>query len=418
MRNLQVHTQSVTTAYAGQRVAVNLQKVKTDEVPRGSVLAAPGSLQTSHMLDVAIRVLPDAGRTLRTNSRLHFHQGSGEVLCKAVLLGSVEELLPGESGFAQLRFEEPVAVKAGDPFVLRFYSPLETVGGGIVLDPIPYKHKASSPKALEKLRLMYEGSDQERLEALLLERSPHYVEASALALQSGLTQAETQALLQNLVDSGRAVAVTDKLFLHHGHIATLSEKLSKLLQDFHTENPLKAGMRGEDLRARLFRGLDASTADRVLEVLCQQGVATKNGNLYVAPGFSVTFSPKQQASLDALIAQYEAAGFSPPEKSALLAEHAKDKDLPQALDYLLDTGRLIPANNELFFLKERVLEAQRSFIQIEAEKGEVTLADFRDALNASRKYALALLEFWDLRGSTRKTGDARKQAKPFASQID
>ncbi len=413
VRKLQVHTQTVDQAFAGQRVAVNLQKVKTEDLTRGSVLAAPGSLQMSHMLDVALRVLPDARRSIRNNSRLHFHHGSGELLCKAVLLGGLEELHPGQDGYAQLRFEEPVAVKAGDAFVLRFYSPLETVGGGLVLDPSPYKHKASSPKALEKLRLMFDGSDQQRLEALLMEHSPHYVESGAFSLQTGFSQEEVDRLLKALAEEGRAVAVTDKLFLHINHVNLLSEKAVKLLNDFHNEQPLKAGMKAEEIRSRLMRGQDSATADRVLAMLVGRQVIQQNGSLFALPDFQVVFSQKQQAAMDALINEYQQAGFSPPERSALLSGHARDKDFPRVLDYLLDTGRLIPVDGEIFFLREQMQEAQQLFEQIQADKAEVTLADFRDGIKASRKYALAILEYWDLRGNTRKEGDARKQQKPF-----
>ncbi|NLD34783.1 MAG: selenocysteine-specific translation elongation factor [Clostridiales bacterium] len=413
VRNLQVHTQSVAQAYAGQRVAVNLQRIKMEEITRGSVLAEPGSLQTSYMVDVALRILPEAGRSIRTNSRLHFHHGSGEVLCKAVLLGGMEELLPGQNGYAQLRFEEPVAAKAGDPFVLRFYSPLETVGGGMVLDPKPYKHKASSPQALEKLRLMYDGSDADRIEALLIEHSPHYVEAAAFSLQSGLPMEKTRQILLSLRDAGRAIEITDQLYLHHAHMNALGEKLERLLQAYHAEHPLKAGIRSEELRARLLRGLDAATAERVLDIFVGRGtVHTANGN-FALPGFQVTFTPKQQDTLNALAAQYNEAGFSPPEKKALLTQYARDKDMPKVLDYLIDAGQLIPVDGELFFPRERVQEAQGLFERIQAEKGAVTLADFRDGINASRKYALAILEYWDLRGHTKKSDDARTLAKPF-----
>ena len=413
VRNLQVHTQSVPQAYAGQRVAVNLQRLKTEEIPRGSVLAEPGSLQASYMVDVAIRVLPEANRSIRTNSRLHFHHGSGELLCKAVLLGGQEELFPGQTGYAQLRFEEPVAAKAGDPFVLRFYSPLETVGGGIVLDPTPYKHKASSPQALEKLRLMYDGSDADRIEALLIEHSPHYVAASAFSMQTGLSTEQVQQVLLSLRDAGRAVKITDKLYLHHGYLTTLGHKLHKLLQAYHAENPLKTGMRNEELRSHLLRGLDAATADKVLDVFVSRGLVHKNNSTFAQPGFEVVFSSKQKETMNALLALYQQAGFSPPERKALLAQFARDKDMPKVLDYLMDAGQLVPVDAELFLLRGDMQKAQALFEQIQKEKGEVTLADFRDAINASRKYALAILDNWDLRGYTAKNGEARTLAKPF-----
>jgi selenocysteine-specific elongation factor len=413
VRSLQVHTQSVQEAFAGQRVAVNLQRVKTEDLARGSVLAAPSSMEPTYMVDASIRLLPEARFTVRSNSRLHFHHGSGETLCKIVLLGGQTELLPGDSAYAQLRFETPVAVKARDAFVLRFYSPLETVGGGIILDPRPFKHKAMSQKALDKLQLMDEGNETDRMEALLLEHSPHYTPFSAICSQAGVTEPQAREALQDLISSGKVVQVTDRLALHDSHLQAFSDKLQSMLTAFHADNPLKTGMRGEDIRGRLLKQVDAATADSLLAVLAGRGDVKKAQGAYALPGFEVVFSAPQQASLDKVLAQLESAGFAPPEKSALLAEHAKDRELPRVLDYLQDSGRLIPVSHEIVFLREHLAQAQALFTGILQEKGAVTLADFRDAIGASRKYALALLEYWDLKGYTQKGAESRTLAKPF-----
>ncbi len=413
VRNLQVHAQTVPEAFAGQRVAVNLQRVKTEELSRGCVLAAPGSIQPTYMIDASVRLLSDARFSMRTGSRLHFHHGSGEVLCKAVLLGGVEELLPGQSAYAQLRFDTPVAVKAQDAFVLRFYSPLETVGGGVVLDPNPYKHKAHSEKALEKLRLMDQGSDKDKVEALLMDHSPHYAQMSVLRAQTGLTDEQIDVILRELIAEGQAVAVNDRLVLHQSHVNALADKVRKLLETYHQDNPLKTGMRAEEIRGKLLKQLDAGVAEQLLDMLVARNSLTKANASYALPGFEVRFSPSQQAAVDQLLTQFENAGFAPPEKTALLSEHAKNKDIPKALDYLMDTGRLIPVSNEIAFLKEHHIKAQALFEDIQAAKGEVTLADFRDAISTSRKYALALLEYWDLKGYTKKGAESRTLAKPF-----
>ncbi|NLX83403.1 MAG: selenocysteine-specific translation elongation factor [Clostridiales bacterium] len=413
VRNLQVHAHAVSEAFAGQRVAVNLQRVKTEELTRGCVLAEPGSMQPTYMIDASVRLLPEARFSMRTGSRLHFHHGSGEMLCKAVLLGGAAELMPGQSAYAQLRFDTPVAVKAQDAFVLRFYSPLETVGGGFVLDPTPYKHKASSEKALEKLQLMDAGSEMDRVEALLMAHSPHYEQTHVFAAQAGLTEEQTAVILQELIAKGRAVAVNARLVLHQSHVSALEDRLCKLLGSYHQENPLKAGMRGEEIRGKLLKQVDAGTVDQLLDVLVKRGSLKKVNTSYALPDFEVRLTPGQQSAMDLLLSQLSQAGFAPPEKSALLAEHAKNRDVPKVLDYLMDTMRLIPVNSEIALLKEHHQKAQSLFEEILAEKDEVTLADFRDAISASRKYALALLEYWDLKGYTKKGAEARLLAKPF-----
>ncbi len=162
VRNIQVHSQSVDTAYAGQRVAVNFSNLKKSDIQRGDVVAPPGTMHPTMMADVRLNILKEAKRAVKNTSRLHFYHGSREILCKAVLLeGDVLE--PGQSGYAQLRLEETAALKAGDHFVVRFYSPLETVGGGVIVDPSPFKRKRGDQNALEELKILEKGSLQDKI---------------------------------------------------------------------------------------------------------------------------------------------------------------------------------------------------------------------------------------------------------------
>ncbi len=411
VRSIQVHTSKVETAYAGQRVAVNLHKAKQEDVPRGSVLAKPGSMRNSMMLDAAIRLLPDAGRVITNGSRMHFHHGSGELVCKVVLLGGVEQLLPGEETIGQLRFEEQVAAKAGDPFVLRFYSPLETVGGGVVLDPQPYKHRPSSQRALERLMHMHGGDERQKLEALLLGHGHRLVAADALALQAAMPPEKALEALQALAAGGQAVQLREGLYVHQDSLKAAGAKAQEALAVFHEKHPLRLGMRKEELRKLCFPQQPEDDADLAMGKLVEGEVIAAVGNAYALPGFSVSFSTKQSALRDDLLARYRGAGFSPPEKAELQTEYANEKEYARVLEYLVDGGLLVPVSMDISFLKEDLEEAMRQFEQRQAADGAVTLAAFRDALNTSRKYALAILEYWDRRGVTKTSGDARVLAR-------
>ena len=410
IRSLQVHGNLVERAYAGQRVAMNLQKARQEDIPRGSVLASPGSMQPGLMLDVALRVLPDSRRVLENGSRLHFHHGSGETLCKLILLGGREQLLPGEEGFGQLRFEDAVAAKAGDAFVLRFYSPLETVGGGTVLDPSPYKHRPSSIKAVEKLHAMHGADLPARAEALLKGHGTRFVHSAALALQTAVSAEAMEACLETLLSQGRVIKLQEGLYLHQDNVRTLEEKAREILNDFHQRNPLRMGIRREEFRTALLPGQSQLEADQALDMLLSRNAFVRSGTVFALPEHAISFTPRQQALLEGLQTRFEEARFSPPEKSALLAEFAKEKEFPRVLDYLLDQGSLTPVSPDILFLTKDLAQAQQAFLQLQQQHGEVTLADFRDALSTSRKYALAILEYWDRKGITRKTGEARKMA--------
>lgn len=407
VRSIQVHSTPEKQAFAGQRVAINLQRTKKEEIERGAVVAAPGSMKPSMMLDVKLRVLRDSDWSIKNGSRVHYYHGSAERLAKAVLLGGVEELRPGGECFAQLRFDEPVAAKAGDRFVVRFYSPIETIGGGEILDPCPYKHKPHDAEAVRRLELLSGGGSDERIEALMLERSPHFVEADSIRVQTGLSPEDFRSALERLTAEGKLIRITDRVYLHEDFMRDITEKLRGYLAKCHAENPLKPGAKREEAAGRLFPGVDRLVADKLADRIAERGDITATPSFVALPGFEVQLSPQQKALADGLTAKYELAAFTPPERSALASEYAKTRDFERVFGYLMDAGVLIPVDAELCFTKGRMDEAEAAFRALAERTGEVTLAEFRDALGASRKYAMAILDYWDKKGLTRKNGDAR-----------
>jgi selenocysteine-specific elongation factor len=170
------------------------------------------------------------------------------------------------------------------------------------------------------------------------------------------------------------------------------------------------GIRREEFRTALLPGQNQQEADQALDMLLSRNTFVRSGTVFALPEHAISFTPRQQALLEGLQTRFEEARFSPPEKSALLAEFAKEKEFPRVLDYLLDQGSLTPVSPDILFLTKDLAQAQQAFLQLQQQHGEVTLADFRDALSTSRKYALAILEYWDRKGITRKTGEARKMA--------
>ena len=407
-RGLQVHSQSVTEAQAGQRVAVNLQGVKKEELNRGDVLAKPGSLQTTMMVDARLRVLEDAAWSIKNGSRLHFYCGAKELLCKVVLLGGLEELLPGDNCYAQLRFEEPIALKAEDHFVVRFYSPIVTIGGGQILDPKPHKHRHGDMEVPEVLAKLQQGDQKDRVEALVQENSPRYAPLGQIRLQTNLNEADFMACVRGLEEEGKLLPVTDKLDIHRTYYETLQEKARAILGDFHKANPLKAGLRREALRASLLPRLETGAADKLLERMAADGTLAAVGRCLALPDFRVRFTPEQQALKERLLAACAKEPFAPPERSQLAREMGKNKDFQKVLDYLTDEGDLVSLEPDLLFTRQAMEEAEGLLRGLAEKEGMVTLAQFRDAIGTSRKYAIALLEYWDLTGLTRKEGDARR----------
>ncbi len=407
VRNLQVHSQDVQTAWAGQRVAVNLAGIKRDEVERGDVLAAPGSMQNVRMLDVKVRVLPGCARVLRSGSRLHFYHGSREELCKLVLLGC-DALEAGQEAYAQLRFTEEIAVKKGDRFILRFYSPLETVGGGVVLDPAPPKHKRGDEKVRDALGVRERGSEAENLLQALLDASPKFKQLAEVQKQVSMDNDTFRAKLEELIAGGSVLRLSAKTAIAADFKDTLGRQLSKILRDYHAANPLKAGMRRDELRGRLMPGREISLADKMLAFYEQDGLIVSSGLLVALSDFTIAFSEGDQRLYDDMVMRFRAAEFTPPSAEELLANYPKEKAAAKRVyEALVDTGVLMLVAPQMLFLAETVDKAWTMLSAFCQEHGQITLAQFRDLIGASRKFALSLLEYFDRLGKTRMAGDAR-----------
>ncbi|MBR0441630.1 MAG: selenocysteine-specific translation elongation factor, partial [Firmicutes bacterium] len=212
VRNLQVHNNMVETAYAGQRTAVNLTGIKKEEINRGDVVAAKNSITPGKLLDVRLDLLADSNRTIKSGDRVHFYYGASETLCKVSLLG-VELLGPGETCYAQLFFDEDVSIKKGDHYVIRYYSPVETIGGGIVLDASPKKHRKKDTGVIEALRIRESGDETAVLEQALKDSCRDYISTAQLAKQVGMSEQDASEKLARIEAEGRAVKLPNGVYL-------------------------------------------------------------------------------------------------------------------------------------------------------------------------------------------------------------
>ncbi len=407
VRNLQVHTSDVQTAYAGQRVAVNLAGVKKEDVQRGQVLSAPQAMENSMMLDVKLQCLPEAARVLRNGSRLHFYHGTRDILAKLVLLG-IDELHPGQEAFAQLRFTEEVAAKKGDRFVVRFYSPIETVGGGTILDPVPRKHRRNDTAVQESLKVREQGSAADNLQQAIEDASAKFTPLKEIQKQLVLDDETFRRELEGLLAQQRVRMVSAKVVIGVRFQQQLLKKLQILLDAYHQENPLKAGMRRDELRGKLLFGLEISLADKVLALFEEDGQIVSRGACIALATFTVSYS-EEEAKMAAHIERLFLDGaFAPPSLDEVLAHYPKNKTgAKRVFDSLLDSGVLTLAASQIFFHSEHMQKAQAQTKAFIEQNGSITLAQFRDLVGTSRKFALAILEYFDNRRFTRMQNEAR-----------
>ncbi|MCL2203887.1 MAG: selenocysteine-specific translation elongation factor [Defluviitaleaceae bacterium] len=414
VRHIQVHGGDAEAAFAGQRVALNLSGVRREDIQRGCVLAPPGTLQPTRMLDVKLTVLPGCPREIRTGSRLHFYYGTHNALCKAVLLGC-DRLEAGQEAYAQLRFTEEVAVKQNDRFVTRFYSPMETVGGGIVLHAQPKKHRKGKAAEIEKRLKIREqagvsGDENARILQAIADEGPNLTPLEEILKQLGYSHAATcEAALDTLARQGRITRVGAHHAIDDTFRAQLSTRLKKHLATYHRDNPLHPGIRKEALRSRLLPHSKPPLFDLLLQIYIEAAVARLTGDRVALADFSPAYTPAQQQIREDIRSRAQAGGFTPPSPEELLAPwRKKAADSQQVLDALQIEGALITTEPGILFSTQAIQEAKNAFLSLAGHPpAPVTLPQFRDALATSRKFALSLLEYFDRTGFTRKEGDAR-----------
>ncbi len=409
VRNLQVHGKTVPTAYAGQRVAVNLAGLKKTDICRGDAVVRPDSVRVGQMLDVRLENLPDSQRMITNHSQVHFYHGSNVLLAKLILLDR-EKLLPGERCYAQVRFSQAVAAKIGDRFVIRFYSPLETIGGGIVLDDAPQRHRQGDQQVLENLKIKESGTGDQRVLQALAEASCALPDLSQLAGRLSMDPQALEEELDRLTARGQALELLTGRYLA---ASVADEKWSacrRLLGEYHTANPLQEGMGLAELRQKLLPKAELAVADGLLEQFLREGKVRRTAGRYALADFSVKLTKKQTALRDRLLKIYHDAGLDVPSLDELwpMFLPKEKEDCRQVLESLISAGQLVVLSPQIVVegpVFENLLSALRGWFSTHES---LTLAEYRDLLHTSRKYALAALEHFDRTKRTRKEGDLRR----------
>lgn len=402
VRNLQVHSHDVTEAYAGQRVAVNLAGLKKTDLNKGDVVAVPNSMHTTMMIDIKLNILRDCEREILNGTRLHLYHGARDVLCKVILLDR-DSISAGESCYAQLRLEEEIAVKTGDRFVLRFYSPLETIGGGVILDSNPFKHKRNDPAVLESLHIKESGSDKEKISAALHDYSSRFETLDFLQVQTAIPKEQFDQQIQKLLKDKTAFRVSDSIVIHSDYLTHLKDTAVRLLSAYHQENPLRDGMKKDEFRSKFLHFDDIAVIDKITDSLVNRKfLKYVNGCVALAD-----FEVQKDDNLEEIEAAFREGGFSPESPDQIATRFPKVKNYRQVVESLVNTGRLVRVEDKILLhvdYYEKALSMAKEHI---AQNGQITLAEMRDLMGASRKFAAAVLEYWDRRNITKKVGDAR-----------
>ncbi len=406
VRGLQTHRSKLEVAQPGSRVAVNLSGVHPDQLHRGLVLTYPGVLRGTLRVDVRLRALPDAVAVLKHNMAITFHSAAAESPGRLRLL-EADELLPGDTAWAQIELHNPLALARGDRFILRRPSPSNTLGGGIIADATPRRqHRRRRPEVFAHLETLLQGTPSDLLEAAISQQGPLPAAQALTAVKLPVDQA--RAALQDLLAEGRAYPLdpTDAngALVTPAGWAALRGRLHDTLAGYHQANPLRLGMPREEVKSRVQpkAGWTPRLFNAVVAHALAENVAAEIGNFLALADFRPQFSPTQQAASDTLLSQFRADPFSPPGIKQCLEFVPED-----VFNALVELGALVRVAPDVVFDRvtyEVLVAGVRQHIQAH---GQITVADLRDHFHTSRKYALALLEHLDQIRVTRREGDTR-----------
>ncbi len=407
VRGIQSHNQAVQRSVAGQRTAVNLQGLEKDQLSRGDTIVSSGFFVSTKTLDAKLDLLKQAPRGLKTGSRIRFYNNTQEAIGRVTLIG-ISELTPGQEGFVQFRLEQPVIVQHGDRFIIRFYSPMETLGGGMVLNPHPRRHKqAAIQESLKNLSALEKGTTEDRLALFISGKGLAGMEEADIIGAVALDKQEITTALASLAQK-KIVLRVDNLYVHTSHLGTLEKKGLDLIARYHKENPLKPGLEKEELKGMLRMRLSPKVLNMALDGLMKRKQVESEGSKLRLPGFKAAVGKDQSVVKDKIVEAIKKGGSQPPlreELPALLS--ITDKDAKDLLKLLADEGRTVRINDSLHLHKDTLESIRVDLKKFLEEKKEITMAEFRDLARTSRKFAVPLMEYFDSQKLTQRVGDKR-----------
>lgn len=411
IRRIQTYNRETDICSAGQRSALNVTGEGTEKMHRGNVLAARDSLDPSRFFHVKLELLKKAGRKIGNRTRLHFYSGTTEVVCRAVLLDR-DVLNPGENCFARLETENEIALCMGDRFVVRFYSPLETIGGGIVLETDVFREKRFRPELLERLERRASGGVAGRAEYLLSRYGRLPLETEILARKLGIGECEVQNLCRELEIQGKAVVFEEGeegnfCVWHKDHEKKIREMIRQCLTEYVEDRIYAPGMPEAELTARTMGALRKRLVSLYLMKLEQERVICRENGYIMLPGYRPDETGVYrwlQADLEAEAERESSSLFRFCAEEWSRSRGVREADVKDCLLRLGQEGKFIRVEAELYGDGARIREVEQKVLRILEQSGEITVAEVRDLLGSGRKQAKIFLDYTDRKGMTRKEG--------------
>ncbi len=417
IRGLQAHSQTVSEVFAGQRAALNLAGITKEEIQRGDQLAKEGSLLTSYMLNASLTLLEDVSAALKNRTRIRLHLGSQEVFGRIVLLEG-ETLSPGKTTLVQFRLESLVCTRHGDRFIVRSYSPMFTLGGGMVIDPSPSKSRRVLHELSGRLRRLHDGDENVRSAEVIYLQSVKGVIEAEFSVRSGLSAKQSAKILQ-LLQSQQQVLCVDpfsKRYLHVQHVERIGEFLSKVLTIHHKKFADREGMTRSELGGKLSLIFTEKEVEILLKYMIKLGKFVQNGQYFSLAEHQPQVSQAQEAGLAHCFELIKAGGFQPHRRTRLLEElEMNEKEGLVMLKSAVHSKRLVRVADDLYYAPEQTKEILISLRKYLQDNQSITVIQFKELLNISRKHAIDLLEYFDSQHLTIREDNHRVPGSILAS---
>jgi selenocysteine-specific elongation factor len=402
VRGVQVHGQAADAAVAGQRTALNLAGASTEDLARGMTLAPPATYATTRRVDVQLSLLPTAPRSLKSRARVHFHSNTMETVAEITLHAS-KQLAPGEKAFVRLKLPEAALLLPGDRFIIRQFSPVVTIGGGVVLDSVPIPRM---PELENFLQILATGDPEPMLRARIARRGPAGIAVPRLIAETGWAKNFVEARLAQAVKERRVLRVGD-LFLDGPAMARLQQAIVSSMEGFHRKNSLVNGIAREALREQVKAPSEVFSAS--LDLLVREKKIEVAGDVVRLPGHGVVMKDEETESKKKIEEAFAMAGLKVPALHEVIAGLKVDKFRAQKIvTLLLRDKMLVKISDELVFHRSVLEELRRLVAAQKLKSPKMDVAKFKELTGVSRKYAIPLLEYLDRERVTRRVGDARE----------
>ncbi len=400
VRGIQVHGQQASTAYAGQRVAINVAGIDKDKIERGDTLAAPGTMTPTMMIDCKVKILPEASKDVEHWDRIRLYHGAREILGRIVPLEG-KTIARGQESYAQIRLEENFACKAGDRIILRAYSPMETIGGGMILDANPSKHSHADDSMVESFQVKEAGEPKDIVESYLMQ-AKDFVDHKEIIEKLSVSEKELVEIKNNLQEEGKILAMGNHL-IHMKNMENLADKAVQLLDSYHEQNSLKKGISREEFKSRMKISLRTKDYDMLIEELTKMKPIVEDKAILKKADFEINYSPEQEKIKRDILDRLKKEGLEP----SLVKDYIDAPAKQTVMDGLMEQDLIVRVSDELIYDKKTIEKLTEEVKEILKSQNEISMNDIRDRYNLSRKFSIALLEYYDRIKITRRVGDKR-----------